>query len=124
MSWWGGGEMRPTPGVECRGRAIQGETLWPGSSPPSPGLAPWAILICRSSAFTRYSLVTPKRPEATCLMALRRRSPLGSGEKGSGALAPLAGIGSPADPVHGDSQRLMGLGRYGPVRHGARAEPL
>src|SRR5262247_4061204 len=78
MSWWGGGEIRPTPGVECRTRALQGYTLWPGSWPPSPGLAPWAILIWRSSALTRYSLVTPKRAEATCLMALRRESPLGS----------------------------------------------
>src|SRR5579875_2342042 len=79
MSWWGGGEMRPTPGVEYRVLAIQGYTLCPGSWPPSPGLAPWAILICRSSALTRYSLVTPNRPDATCLMALRRRSPFGSG---------------------------------------------
>ncbi len=79
MSWWGGGEINPTPGVENRVRAIQGYTLPPGSCPPSPGLAPWEILICRSSAFTRYSPVTPNRPDATCLMALRRRSPLGSG---------------------------------------------
>ena len=75
----GGGEISPTPGVECRVLAIHGYTLWPGSWPPSPGLAPCAILICRSSALTRYSLVTPKRPDATCLMAERRESPLGSG---------------------------------------------
>src|ERR687885_271221 len=73
MSWCGGGEIRPTPGVECRVLAIHGYTLWPGSWPPSPGLAPCAILICRSSAFTRYSLVTPKRPDATCLIAQRRQ---------------------------------------------------
>src|ERR1700729_2892473 len=79
MSWCGGGEMSPTPGVEYRVLAIHGYTLCPGSWPPSPGLAPWAILICRSSALTRYSLVTPKRPDATCLTALRRKSPLGSG---------------------------------------------
>ena len=35
--------------------AIYSSTLWPGSWPPSPGLAPWAILICSSSALTRYS---------------------------------------------------------------------
>ena len=52
--------------------AIHGYTLWPGSWPPSPGLAPWAILICRSSALVRYSAVTPKRPDATCLIAERR----------------------------------------------------
>src|SRR3954451_7569156 len=72
MSWCGGGEMRPTPGVECRVRAIHGQTLLPGSCPPSPGLAPCAILIWRSSALTRYSLVTPKRPLAICLTAERR----------------------------------------------------
>ena len=72
MSWCGGGEIRPTPGVEYRVLAIQGYTLPPGSWPPSPGLAPCAILICRSSALVRYSEVTPKRPDATCLIALRR----------------------------------------------------
>src|SRR5687768_17677311 len=79
MSWCGGGEIRPTPGVECRVRATHGYTLCAGSCPPSPGLAPCAILIWRSSALTRYSLVTPNRAEATCLIALRRESPLASG---------------------------------------------
>ena len=88
MSWWGGGEIRPTPGVEWRVLAIHGYTLWPGSCPPSPGLAPWAILICRSSLFTRYSLVTPNRPEATCLTADRRRSPFASGVNLSGSSPP------------------------------------
>src|SRR6202034_2350032 len=77
MSWWGGGEMRPTPCVECRTLAITASTLWPGNCPPSPGLAPCAILICIMSELTRYSAVTPKRPEATCLIALRIESPLG-----------------------------------------------
>src|SRR6516164_1813079 len=49
-------------------------TLRPGSWPPSPGFAPCAILICRSSALTRYSVVTPNRPEATCLIAERIES--------------------------------------------------
>src|SRR3954469_4641795 len=88
MSWWGGGLIRPTPGVEYRVLAIHGYTLWPGSCPPSPGLAPWAILIWRSSALVRYSDVTPNRPEATCLMAERRRSPLASATKRSGSSPP------------------------------------
>ena len=79
MSWCGGGEISVTYGVVCRILAMSGLTLWPGSWPPSPGLAPCAILICSSSAFTRYSVVTPKRPEATCLIFDRRLSPLGSG---------------------------------------------
>src|SRR5882762_5685406 len=78
MSWCGGGEIRPTPGVEYLVFAIHGYTLFPGSWPPSPGLAPCAILICKSSALTRYSLVTPNRADATCLMALRRESPFAS----------------------------------------------
>src|ERR1700743_3266888 len=88
MSWCGGGEIRPTPGVEYLVFAIHGYTLCPGSWPPSPGLAPCAILICRSSAVTRYSLVTPHPPAATCLTAERRRSPWGSGLKRSGSSPP------------------------------------
>ncbi len=88
MSWCGGGEIRPTPGVEWRVFAIQGYTLCAGSCPPSPGLAPCAILIWMSSALTRYSLVTPNRPEATCLIAERRESPLASGTNRSGSSPP------------------------------------
>mmetsp|Transcript_3707 Transcript_3707/g.6502 ORF Transcript_3707/g.6502 Transcript_3707/m.6502 type:complete len:257 (+) Transcript_3707:858-1628(+) len=69
--------MRPTPSVDLRIFAIWPNTFLPGSSPPSPGLAPCAILIWISSEFARYSEVTPKRPEATCLIALRFLSPLG-----------------------------------------------
>ena len=79
MSWCGGGLISPTPGVECRIRAILSSTFLPGSSPPSPGFAPCAILICSSSAFAKYQIVTPKRPDAICLIAERRESPDGSG---------------------------------------------
>src|SRR3970040_1562025 len=44
------------------------DTLRPGNCPPSPGFAPCAILICSIFALARYSAVTPKRPEATCLI--------------------------------------------------------
>ncbi len=63
-------------------------TLWPGNCPPSPGLAPCAILICIMSELTRYSVVTPKRPEATCLIAERIESPFGSGLKRSDSSPP------------------------------------
>ena len=42
-----------TPGVAWRTLAMVLSTLWPGNWPPSPGLAPCAILICKSSALTR-----------------------------------------------------------------------
>src|SRR3954447_12206181 len=96
MSWCGGGEIRPTPGVECRVLATHGYTLWPGSWPPSPGLAPCAILIWISSELTRYSLVTPNRPEATCLMALRLLSPLGKGLNRAEASPPSPVLLAPA----------------------------
>ena len=69
MSWCGGGEIRVTPGVAWRRRAISTVTLKPGSWPPSPGFAPCATLISSSRQAFRYSAVTPKRPEATCLIA-------------------------------------------------------
>src|ERR1700723_2790897 len=123
MSWCGGGEIRPTPGVEYRVLAIHGYTLLPGSWPPSPGLAPCAILICRSSALTRYSLVTPNRPLATCLTADRRRSPLRSGVDRAGSSPPSPVFDRAPHPVHRDSQRLVRLGRDRAVGHGAGGEP-
>ena len=42
---YGGGDISVTPGVECLNLAISDVTLKPGNCPPSPGLAPWAILI-------------------------------------------------------------------------------
>src|SRR5229473_2918261 len=88
MSWCGGGEIRPTPGVEWRTLAMILSILYPGNWPPSPGLAPCAILICIISELTRYSVVTPKRPEATCLIAERIESPFGSGLKRSDSSPP------------------------------------
>ena len=40
-----GGDINVTPGVECLNLAISFVTLKPGNCPPSPGLAPCAILI-------------------------------------------------------------------------------
>ena len=68
MSWCGGGEMSVMPGMALRVLAIILFTLNPGSCPPSPGLAPCATFICISSALTRYSAVTPKRPDAICFV--------------------------------------------------------
>ena len=75
MSWWGGGEMSEMPGMALRVFAIISFTLNPGNCPPSPGFAPCATLICISSAFTKYSAVTPKRPLAICLVFELRLTP-------------------------------------------------
>ena len=124
MSWCGGGEISVTPGVEWRTLAIHGSTLWPGSWPPSPGLAPCAILICRSSALTRYSLVTPNRADATCLIALRRESPFGSRPVARRVLAAFAGVRLAAEPVHRDRERLVRFLADRAVRHRAGREAL
>src|SRR5262249_37197520 len=135
MSWCGGGEIRPTPGVECRTLAMVLSTLCPGSWPPSPGFAPCAILICIMSELTRYSAVTPKRPDATCLIADLMESPFGNGLKRSDSsprvrhrfgplcvFGALAGVGFAADTVHGDGKRRVCLARDRSERHGAGRE--
>src|SRR4029079_10706750 len=91
-----GGEVRPPPAVVCRVFAIHGYTFAPGSCPPSPGFAPCAILIWISFALTRYSLVTPKRPDATCLIAEFFESPFGKRWKRSGSSPPSPGLLLPA----------------------------
>ncbi len=60
MSWCGGGEINPTPGTEWRSRPMYSDTLPPGSWPPSPGLAPCAILIWIWSARRQVFSCHPK----------------------------------------------------------------
>ena len=67
MSWWGGGDIKVTPGVECLNFAISSVTLNPGNWPPSPGFAPCAILISISLQLLRYLSVTQNLAEAICL---------------------------------------------------------
>ena len=74
--------------MEWRTLAMVLSTLCPGNWPPSPGLAPCAILICIMSELTRYSVVTPKRPDATCLIDERMELPFGSGLKRSDSSPP------------------------------------
>ena len=47
---------------------------------------------------------------------------VGVGGEAVGVLAALAGVRAPADPVHGDGQVLVRLGRDGAVGHGAGGE--
>ena len=72
----------------------------------------------------RYSAVTPNRPEATCLIGELALSPLARGVEALLALAALAAVGLGADPVHGDGQRLVRLGRERAQRHAGRDEAL
>ena len=67
--------MSVTPFVLCLNLAIRSVTLKPGNCPPSPGLAPCAILISNSEQLFKYSAVTPNLPLATCLIAELGLSP-------------------------------------------------
>ena len=77
--------------MECRVFAITSFTLKPGNWPPSPGFAPCATFICISSALTKYSVVTPKRPDATCFVLLESDMP--------SAVAWKRSASSPPSPV-------------------------
>ena len=60
------GEIRSVPAVALRAAATFSVTFLAGRWPPSPGFAPWPILISTRNDELTISLVTPKRPEATC----------------------------------------------------------
>jgi hypothetical protein len=66
--------------------------------------------------------VTPKRADATCLIAERRRSPFASGRGPFDVLAALARVGPAAEAVHGDGQGLVRLGGDRAVAHRTRHE--
>src|SRR5450631_3226018 len=121
MSWCGGGEIRPTPGVEWRTLAMVLSTLCPGNWPPSPGLAPCAILICITSELTRYS-ADPETARSDLLdgrahaVAVRQRL------EAVALLAAFAGVRLAANTVHGDGERGVRFARNRAERHGAGGE--
>src|ERR1017187_1027564 len=109
MSWCGGGEIRPTPAMEWRTRAMVSSILWPGNWPPSPGLAPCAILIWISSALIRklvLQIVDELRQilDGVDVVVRRRRD---RAHAGDGAARPRDGI---SDLVAGQLAALAGLG--------------
>ncbi len=67
--------------------------------------------------------MTPKRPLATCLIALQRLSPLGTGTIARGILAAFAAVAAAADAVHRDRQRLVHLLAERPEAHRPGHEP-
>ena len=71
--------------------------------------------------------VLARHPEAARGHLLDGAAPqvaVGVGGEAVGVLAALAGVGLPADAVHGDGQGLVGLGRDRPVGHGPGGEAL
>ena len=72
---------------------------------------------------TRYSLVTPNRADATCLMALAPPVAVGVPLVARRILAALAGVRLAADPVHRNGERFVRLLADRPVRHRAGRKP-
>ena len=70
-------------------------TFRPGSWPPSPGFEPWAILISSWSARARYSAVTPKRADATCLIFASVGRPSSPGAYHAGSSPPSPVLAAP-----------------------------
>ena len=124
MSWCGGGEIRPTPGVLWRMLGDSLSTLWPGSWPPSPGLAPWAILICSSRALHQVFAGHAEPAAGHLLDGAGAAVAVGVGLEAGRVFAPFAGVAAAADAVHGDGQRLVRFARDRAVGHGAGGEPL
>ena len=94
------------------------------AGPPSPGLAPCAILIWISSALTRYSLVTPKRARRHLLDRAAAPVAVGVPLVARGIFAPFARVRLAAETVHGDRQRRVRFLADRSVRHRAGREPL
>jgi hypothetical protein len=69
-------------------------------------------------------MVTPKRPDATCLMAERLESPLGKRVESFGGLPHLLRCLTYPQAVHGDGQGFVGLSRNRTVGHGPGGEAL
>jgi hypothetical protein len=68
-------------------------------------------------------VVTPKLPEATCLMELRR-SRRWVGAEALFVFAAFAGVGAGTDAVHGDGESFVGFLTDGAEGHGAGGEAL
>ena len=128
MSWCGGGEINARPWIFSTRQYRR--NFFPGNCPPSPGLAPCATLISCWFEDIKNEVVTPNRPEATCLMADDATSPffkplkygndlsnvrLGvrDRDKSLRIFTTFARVGLTTDSVHGDCNRFVALLRNG-----------
>ena len=105
-------------------RRCAASTLCPGSWPPSPGLAPCAILICSSSALTRYSVGDAEAARGDLLDRRAHRIAVGQRLEAVALLAALAGVRLAADAVHRHGQRGVRLAADRAEAHRAGGEAL
>ena len=68
--------------------------------------------------------MTPNRPDATCLIALRVERAIRARREALRVFAAFAGITAPANGIHGDGNRLVHLFAERAERHRAGGEPF
>ena len=88
------------------------------------GLGALRHLDLQSVGVDEVLAVTPKRPDATCLIVERSESPLAQRLEAVGVFAAFAGVRLAADAVHRDRERRVRLGRDRAEAHRAGGEAL
>ena len=124
MSWCGGGEIRPTPGVECRTSATHGYTLCARKLAALTGFRALGHLdldvgavgqvVAGDAEPARGHLLDRAAPPVAVLVAVEAVD----------GLAALTRVRPAAKAVHRDRQRLVRLGGDRAVAHRAGGEPL
>ena len=122
MSWCGGGEISSTPGVEYRVRAIHGQHLLARQLAALAGLGPLGDLDLQVVGVDQVLAGHAEAAGGHLLDGAAAQVAVGVGGEAVGVLAALAGVRAATDPVHGDGQVLVRLGRDGAVGHGAGGE--
>ena len=89
--------------------AMVASTLWPGSWPPSPGLAPWAILIWIMVGINEVFGGRAKTARGDLLDGGAHRIAIGQRGEPVRFFAAFASVGFAADAVHGNRKGRSGL---------------
>jgi len=109
--------MSPTPAWNG-GPSDRLVDLWPQAADLPPGFAPWAILICNSSAVDEVVRGDARsEPTPPALIALRRQSAVRVGARSAPRSSPPSRYWTRTDPVHGDGEQLVHLLAQRAVRH-------
>ena len=104
--------------------AIQGQTLWPGELPPLARLGALGHLDLKLVGAHQVLAGHAEPARSHLLDGALLAVAVGKRLVALGILATFAGVRLRSQPVHGDGQGLVGLGRDRAVAHGTGREPL
>ena len=114
--------MSPTPGRRVPGAGDPRVDLLAGQLAALAGLGPLGDLDLQVVGVDQVLAGHAEAARGHLLDGAAAQVAVGVGGEAVGVLAALAGVGAPAEAVHGDGQGLVGLGRDGAVGHGAGGE--